>query len=59
MFYMALYLIVAVLGSIGLIIEVDDDLTVKNLIRYTLLFPLCVLTFMYYTLKSCIKLYKK
>lgn len=39
-------------------LEVDEEMTLRNVIRYVILFPLCVLTFMYYTLKATFKLYK-
>lgn len=59
MLYLVLYLIVALVGSIVIMMEVDEEMTLKNVIRYTILFPLSVLTFMYYVLKESFKLYKK
>lgn len=59
MLYLVLYLIVALVGSIVIMMEVDEEINLKNVIRYTILFPLSVLTFMYYVLKESFKLYKK
>lgn len=59
MLYLVLYLIVALVGSIVIMMEVDEEINLKNVIRYTILFPLSVLTFMYYVFKETFKLYKK
>lgn len=59
MLYLVLYLIVALVGAIVIMMEVEEEMTLKNVIRYTILFPLSVLTFMYYVLKESFKLYKK
>lgn len=59
MLYLVMYLVVALVGSIVIMMEVNEEMTLKNVLRYTILFPLCVLTFMYYVIKASLKLYKK
>lgn len=53
-----MYVMVCLIGGLIFIKVTKDKYTVQNVIRYTVLFPISVLTFMYYLVKQSIGLYK-